>query len=135
MTEQQPQIDNDEISLKELIQKIQEWIVFLKTQWKIILTIATFGSVIGFAYASFVKPTYSATTTFVLEEDKGGSGIGGALGLASSFGIDIGGGGGGLFSSTNIIELMKSRFVVEKTLLNPVKIAGKEISLADYLFK
>jgi hypothetical protein len=67
----------------------------------------------------------------VLEEDKGG-GMGGAMGLASSFGFDLGGGGGGLFTSSNIIELMKSRLVVEKTLLNPVNVAGKEISLADY---
>jgi uncharacterized protein involved in exopolysaccharide biosynthesis len=83
-------------------------------------------------YASFQKPSYLATTTFVLEEDKGGGGIGSAMGLASSFGFDLGGGGGGLFTSSNIIELMKSRLVVEKTLLNPVKVAGKEISLADY---
>jgi hypothetical protein len=133
MIEQQPQIDNDEISLKELIQKIQEWVAYLKTHWKLIIGIATLGSILGFVYASFQKPTYLATTTFVLEEDKGGGGgIGGAMGLASSFGLDLGGGGGGLFSSTNIIELMKSRFVVEKTLLNPVIVAGKEMSLADY---
>jgi uncharacterized protein involved in exopolysaccharide biosynthesis len=123
--------ENDEISLKELIQKIQEWIAYLKTQWKLIIGIAALGGIIGFAYASFQKPSYLATTTFVLEEDKGG-GMGGAMGLASTFGFDLGGGGGGLFTSSNIIELMKSRLVVEKTLLNPVNVAGKEISLADY---
>ena len=133
MTDEQPHIDNDEISLKELIQKIQEWIAYLKTQWKLIIGIAALGGIIGFVYASFQKPTYLATTTFVLEEDKGGGGgLGGAMGLASSFGFDLGGGGGGLFTSSNIIELMKSRLVVEKTLLNPVNVAGKEISLADY---
>ncbi len=132
ITDEQQQIDNDEISLKELIQKIQEWIAYLKTQWKLIIGIAVLGGIIGFVYASFQKPSYLATTTFVLEEDKGGGGLGGAMGLASSFGFDLGGGGGGLFTSSNIIELMKSRLVVEKTLLNPVKIAGKEISLADY---
>ena len=132
ITDDQQQIDNDEISLKELIQKIQEWIAYLKTQWKFIIGIAALGAIIGFVYASFQKPTYLATTTFVLEEDKGGGGLGGAMGLASSFGFDLGGGGGGLFTSSNIIELMKSRLVVEKTLLNPVQIAGKEISLADY---
>jgi uncharacterized protein involved in exopolysaccharide biosynthesis len=131
MTDEQQQIDNDEISLKELIQKIQEWIAYLKTQWKLIIGIAALGGIIGFVYASFQKPNYLATTTFVLEEDKGG-GLGGAMGLASSFGFDLGGGGGGLFTSSNIIELMKSRLVVEKTLLNPVQVAGKEISLADY---
>ena len=133
MTEQQPQIDNDEIFLKELIQQLEEWVAYLKSQWKLIVGIAALGGILGFVYASFQKPTYLATTTFVLEEDKGGGGgLGGAMGLASSFGFDLGGGGGGLFSSTNIIELMKSRFVVEKTLLNTVQIAGKEISLADY---
>jgi uncharacterized protein involved in exopolysaccharide biosynthesis len=131
MTDHQQQIDNDEISLKELIQKIQEWIAYLKTQWKLVIGIAALGGIIGFVYASFQKPNYLATTTFVLEEDKGG-GMGGAMGLASSFGFDLGGGGGGLFTSSNIIELMKSRLVVEKTLLNPVQVAGKEISLADY---
>ena len=131
--DEQQQIENDEISLKELIQKIQEWIAYLKTQWKLIIGIAAFGCIIGFSYASFQKPTYLATTTFVMEEDKGGGGgLGGALGLASSFGFDLGSGGGGLFTSSNIIELMKSRLVVEKTLLNPVQVAGKEISLADY---
>ena len=129
MTEQ---INNDDISLKELIQKIQEWFQYFKTKWKFIFVIAALGAIIGFVYASFQKPTYQATTTFVLEEDKGGGGLGGAMGLASSFGLDLGGGGGGLFTSSNIIELMKSRLVVEKTLLNPVQVSGKEISLADF---
>jgi len=132
LRDEQQHIDNDEISLKELIQKIQEWIAYLKTQWKLIIGIAALGGIIGFVYASFQKPSYLATTTFVLEEDKGGGGLGGAMGLASSFGFDLGGGGGGLFTSSNIIELMKSRLVVEKTLLNPVQVAGKVISLADY---
>jgi uncharacterized protein involved in exopolysaccharide biosynthesis len=132
LRDEQHQINNDEISLKELIQKIQEWIAYLKTQWILIIGMAALGGITGFLYASFQKPTYLAITTFVLEEDKGGGGLGGAMGLASTFGFDLGGGGGGLFTSSNIIELMKSRLVVEKTLLNPVQLAGKEISLADY---
>lgn len=126
------QIDNNEISLKELIQKTKEWVRYLKTKWKLILSIAVLGAIIGFVYASYVKPTYQATITFVLEEDKG-SGMTGALGLASSFGLDLGGAGsGGLFSSSNIIELMKSRMVVENTLLNSVQVGSKKMSLADY---
>jgi hypothetical protein len=135
MTDEQSQIDNDEISLKELIQKIQEWIAYLKTQWILIFGIAALGGIIGFVYASFQKPSYIATTTFVLEEENSGGGIGGALGLASSFGLDLGGAGGGLFTSSNIIELMKTRLVVEKTLLSPVQVAGKEISLANYFIQ
>ena len=134
ITEEQHQIDNDEISLKELIQKIQEWIAYLKTQWKLIIGIATLGGIMGFVYASYQKSSYTATTTFVLEEDKGGGSLGGNMGLASSFGFDLGG-GGGLFNSSNIIELMKSRFVVEKTLLKPIQIDSKDLSLADFYIK
>ncbi len=131
--------DTDEISLKELIQKMKEWVAYLKTKTKLILALSALGAVLGFTIASFTKPTYKATMTFVLEEEKGG-GMSGAMGLASSFGIDLGGaGGGGLFTSSNILELMKSRLVIEKTLLNPVTYVenGKQetISLAEYYIR
>ena len=133
MTEQQPQIDNDEISLKELIQKIKEWVDFLKTKWKIIFLAGVIGASIGLVYSIFQKPTYKAALTFALEEDKGGGGgLGGAMGLASTFGIDLGSSGGGAFAGSNLMELMKSRLLVEKTLLNPIVIKGDTISLAEY---
>jgi hypothetical protein len=126
------QFDNDEISLKELILKIKEWYQFLLTQWKLIILMGLIGGVIGFTYAFFQKPTYKAVLTFALEEDKGGGGMSGALGLASQFGFDIGGSGGGAFAGSNLIDLMKSRLLVEKTLLNPIEVEGKTISIAEY---
>ena len=68
------------------------------------------------------------------DEKSGGGGLSGALGLASSIGIDLGGGGGlsGAFSGANLTALMKSRKIIEKTLLSPVVYNGKIISLADY---
>lgn len=126
--------DNDEISLKELIVKIKEWVSFLKSKWKTIFIAGIIGAVIGLTFAFFEKPTYKAVLTFAMEEDKGGGGgLSGALGLASSFGIDLGGaGGGGAFAASNLAELMKSRLLVEKVLLKPIIINGKTITLADY---
>ncbi|MEI7589578.1 MAG: Wzz/FepE/Etk N-terminal domain-containing protein, partial [Chitinophagia bacterium] len=123
--------ETDEISLKELIQKIKEWVAYLKTKWKIIFLAGVLGAAIGVVYALFQKPTYKAVLTFALEEDKGGSGSG-LGGLASSFGIDLGSSGGGAFAGSNLMELMKSRLLVEKTLLNPVLVNGNTISLAEY---
>jgi uncharacterized protein involved in exopolysaccharide biosynthesis len=128
-----PQIDNDEISLKELILKIKEWYHFLLTKWKLIVLVGAIGGLIGFTYAYFQKPTYKAVLTFAMEEEKsGGGGLGGALGLASQFGIDLGSSAGGAFSGANLIELMKSRKLVEKTLLSPITVNGKKQSLVDY---
>ena len=126
--------DNDEISLKELIFKIREWYQFLLTKWKLIIAVSALGGAIGLTYAFFQKPIYKADLTFAMEDEKsGGGGLSGALGLASSFGIDLGGGGaGGAFSGVNLMALMKSRKIVEKTLLSPVEFKGKTISLADY---
>mgnify|MGYP003872050773 FL=1 len=115
MTDEQQQIDNDEISLKELIQKIQEWIAYLKTQWKLIICIAALGGIIGFVYASFQKTIYQATISFVVEEEKNSGGIGGALGIASSFGLDVTT-SNGLFSNSNLFELIKSHLMIEKTI-------------------
>ena len=125
--------NNDEISLKELIQKIKDWVAYLKNKWKIILLVSTVGAFIGVFYAYRQPITYKAVLTFALEEDKGGGGgLGGALGLASTFGIDLGSSGGGAFAGTNLMELMKSRLIVEKTLLNPIVVKGDTISLAEY---
>jgi hypothetical protein len=128
-------IDNDNISLKEIFFKIKEWYAFLKSKWKLILIFGIIGGSIGLTVALFEKPTYKAILTFAMEEDKGsaGGGLSGALGLASSFGIDLGGtGGGGAFAASNLAELMKSRLLVEKVLLEPIQINGKTISLVEY---
>jgi hypothetical protein len=127
--------DSDEISFKELIIIIRDWVVFLKSKWKTILLVSIVGATIGITYAIIEKPKYKALLTFAMEEDKGGGsgGLSGALGLASSFGIDLGGtGGGGAFAASNITELMKSRLIVEKVLLNPIEINGKSTTLAEY---
>ena len=124
-------IQNDEISLKEVVQKLKEWYEYLLSEWKIIILAGIIGAGLGLTYSVIKKPIYTATLTFALEDEKGSSGIGGALGLASSFGLDLGGGGGGIFTSSNLAELFKSRSMVEKTLLTPVRVNGKVISLAE----
>jgi hypothetical protein len=123
--------DNDEISLKEFIFKISEWYRFLLTKWKLILFISITGGLVGLNYAYRQPITYKAVLTFALEEDKGG-GAAGLGGLASQFGFDLGGSGGGAFSGSNLIVLMKSRLLVEKTLLKPIEINGKTISITEY---
>ena len=127
------QFNDDEISLKELVLKIKEWYNFLLTKSKLILLVGLLGALIGLTYAYFKKPIYKASLTFAMEDEKsGGGGLSGALGLASSLGIDLGSSAGGAFAGANLIELMKSRKLVEKTLLSPIIVNGKTQSLANY---
>jgi uncharacterized protein involved in exopolysaccharide biosynthesis len=125
------QSSKDEISLKELIEKVMELCIYLLSKWKIVMIAGVLGSTFGLFYSFSKKPVYTATLTFALEDEKSGGGLGGALGLASSFGFDLGGSGGSIFSGSNLTELFKSRTMVEQTLLMPVVVNDKTISLAE----
>lgn len=124
-------LENNEISLKELLERTKDWFLYLLSNWKIILLIGIIGGGLGLTYSFIKKPIYTATLTFALEDEKGGGGLGGAIGLASTFGLDLGGSGGGIFTGSNLTELFKSRSMVEKTLLSSVNVDGKKISLAE----
>jgi len=126
-------IQEDEISLKELILKLQDWYRFILSKWVVLVAAGIIGGAIGVGYAFFTKPEYTASLSFALEDEKSGAGgLSGALGLASSLGIDLGTSAGGAFSGANLIELMKSRNIVEKSLLNPITVNGKTQSFAQY---
>lgn len=119
----------DDISPRELVIKVVGWIKYLKSNWLLIILASLIGGGIGFVYAYSEKTLYTATLTFALEEDK--SSGGGFSGLASQFGFDIGSGAGGAFSGGNLYELMKSRTLVAKTLLEPVIVNNRKMSFAD----
>ncbi len=111
-------VNDDEISLKELIIKIQEWWRYLLSKWLIILIAGLIGGGLGLIYSIYKKPTYIAPLTFVLEEE-GVGGLGNLGGLAAMAGFNLGGGasGDGLFKGENIFEIYKSRSMLTKTLL------------------
>ena len=124
-------MENDEITLKELLLKAKEWYTFLLSQWKTIVLAGIVGALLGLGYSFIKKPIYTATLTYALEDGKAS---GGGLGsLASSFGLDLGSAGSnsGAFAGANLMELFKSRAMVEQTLLAPVTQNNKTISLAE----
>ncbi|MRX48648.1 Wzz/FepE/Etk N-terminal domain-containing protein [Pedobacter puniceum] len=131
MAEEKLNTAEDEISLKELILKLKEWYQYLLTKWRTILIAGILGGALGLVYAFIKKPVYTATTTFVLEEGESSGGLGAYAGIASMVGIDLGGGGGGIFKGDNIIELYKSRKMIQETLLSQDTFAGKQQLLID----
>lgn len=121
----------DEISLKELMENGKEWYVYFLSQWKIFVLLGILGVLLGLTYSFIKKPVYTATLSFALEDDKQGGGLSSALGLASQFGLNLGGSGGGIFEGTNLIELFKSRTMVEQALMKPMFFKVDTISLAE----
>jgi uncharacterized protein involved in exopolysaccharide biosynthesis len=120
----------DELSVKEIILNIQKFNSYLIRKWKVIFLFGALGAITGFTYAYLKKPTYTAECTFVLQDGSNQGSVGQYSALASMVGIDVGS-GNGLFEGDNIIELYKSRLMLEKTLLTPVNINGTNQLLID----
>ncbi len=120
------------ITVRDLILVIKNWLLYIRSKWILLLVVGMLGGVIGSMYAYVRKPIYTAVLTYSVEEEKSGYG-GGVSGIANQLGIDVGASGGGnIFNGANLIELMKSRQIVEKTLLSPIQIHGTKTTLADY---
>ena len=119
----------DEISIKELIQKgVQIW-KYLLSKWLVLLLFGFIGCGIGFTIAWLEPIKYTARMSFVAEESK--SGVGGLASLAGQFGFDLGGGaGGGIFTGENLLLFLKSEGLIRETLLTPFD-SAKKITLAD----
>lgn len=127
--------ESDEILLKEVLKKVRDVANYFFRHWKIILIAGLIGGGLGVIYSISEKPVYTATLSYVLDDENSSNGLGGAFSLAGSLGLGVGNSGGGVFSGSNLTELFKSRNMVEKTLLMPVKVEGKIISLAEMYIK
>lgn len=134
MENNQITIQEDEISLKELLFKVRDWVRYLFSKWYILLIALFLGSCLGLLYATYKKPMYTATTTFVLEGGEQGGGLSQYAGMAAMVGLDLGGAGGGLFQGENILELYKSRKMIEATLLN-LSSTDSSKTLLEYYFE
>ena len=123
--------DNDEISIKELILKTQEYIKIIWSK-KIPLIAVSLLFGLGFAVKSYLKPTtYTAELTFMVNQDEGGgmSGIGAMLG---QFGL---GGGGGASNFEKITEIARSGKICERTLMDSATVGGTTDLLANHIIK
>jgi uncharacterized protein involved in exopolysaccharide biosynthesis len=99
---------------------------------KLILITLFLVSGVVLLYSFLQKQQYEATTSFILEE-KSATGGGGLSGLASQFGFDLGGlgAGGSIFSGDNILDILRSRHIVEKVLLSKLDSSKGGQTLAD----
>jgi len=126
--------NKDEIELKEVFLKLRE----LKTEiysfrFKIILFVS-FIVLISTSFIYFQNSNYKSELTFIVEDKKQSSPLSSMTGLASQFGIDMFSASNSTFSQKNIMELLKSRGVVSKALMQKEFINNKpDLFINHYL--
>ena len=122
------------VKLADVLDSLIRFLAYLVRNSKLAVLLIAITSTISLGYYFLQKPAYEGTVTFILEEKSGGMG-GGLSGLASQFGLDIGSlsGNSGMFSGDNILDILKSRSIIEKALLSKVDSSkgSNSITMAD----
>lgn len=108
------------LKLLDLVQLISLFLKRLLMNVKLLLVIVSTTTLIALLAYLAQKPNYEAKASFILTESNPSSG--GLSSLGAQFGIDIAGltGKSGLFAGDNILDILKSRTIVEKVLLSKV---------------
>lgn len=116
-----------------LFMGISALIKFILKKWWIFLLAGLLGGAVGYFYAKFQKPSFKSKLSFALDDGGNSGSIKGFAGLASQFGLTIGN-SKDIFDGENIIEILKSRRMVERVLLSVDTFQGKPQRLVDYYF-
>ncbi len=125
-------VHEDEASLRDLVIKFREYALESIRYWYIPALFAIL--VLGYQLYKYYtyEPVYPATITFSVDEDEGG----GASGLSSVLGqFGLAGVRPTRYNLDKILELSKSRRVVQQTLFVKITIDGKEDFLANHLLQ
>lgn len=101
---------------------------FFTSRIKWLLIVPVIFGVAGVLFASLQNHKYVAELTFVSNSDNNSNPY--SL-LMQQVGIDLNN-TNNAFEGDNLIELLKTRFLIEQTLLTPVSIANKQQLLVDY---
>ena len=114
---------------------MKELKIEFSSKWKVIFIVSFLFAALGVLYAMNNQENYKAELNFVIEDNSNsGGGLGKYAGLANQFGFDLGLGSSTAFSEGNVLELLKSRRVVEEALLSKVNINGNhELLINHYL--
>lgn len=133
MTSEEKEITSGSDGNSESVILIQVFQFIIK-KWWIFLIIGIIGAVSGYFYASKQKPEFQSYLSFALDEGGSEGNMSGAMGLASQFGISLGG-AQDVFTGDNILEIMQSRRVIESVLLSVDTFGNKPMTLIEFYFE
>ena len=127
--------ENKEIELKEVFSTISELKKELHSNlFKIFLLVISF-TVLLLVFSLAQDPRYKAELSFVVEDTQKSAPLSSMSGLASQFGFDMFSSSNSTFSQANIMDLLKSRGVISKTLLQKSNYTDKSDFFIDSYLK
>lgn len=128
--ENQHTVSNERISFRDIVLRFRFWRQYMLSQWRVFLLFIIAAMILALAYAFLVKPVYVAESSFVLD-DSNTSNLAQYANLAALAGVSMNGESNGLFEGDNIMELYRSRTMLQKTLLTKCTFNNRAEPLVD----
>ena len=127
--------NSQEYTFREpIIRAIQSLLEVIRRRFKQLVIFAFIGGLLGLVY-SFLRPTTYKSEIKIFVEDSKSAGGGLMSMVAGQIGIDVGSlmGGNSVLAGDNVLELAKSKVLLQKALQTSYLMAGKDstYSLAD----
>ena len=126
---------NKEIELKEIFSAIIELKKELKSHFFKIFLFVTSITILSLVFSLSQDSRYKAELSFVVEDTQKSAPLSSMSGLASQFGFDMFSSSNSTFSQANIMDLLKSRGVISKTLLQKSNYTDKSDFFIDSYIK
>jgi len=123
-------MDQEGLSLLDIIYSIKEFYAELKRIWYLIVIVCCISSGLGFLGSFYSKKQYVAKSTVMLESSKGGS-MSGAMALASQFGM-LGSSSSSAITEDKLIEIIKTETIIKSALLEKATIDSTSDLLANH---
>jgi hypothetical protein len=123
----------DELSLKDIVKKIQSGKKLFIKHFKKIAVFSFLGGLLGLGYAFLSKPLYTAKISFVMRSDATSAAASGLAGLSSLLGS--GTSAASASPLDRIIELIGSDQIVGKALLTEGSVEGKRDLMINHFIR
>lgn len=127
-------MENNYVTLKEIILFVKQIINYSISKWKTVLILSIIGGIIGFGYATFQKINYTSKYTFILNENESNSSVN-LSNLAGLVGMGIGSGPAGGINEDKLLFISNSRTLIGKTFLENALINNRSDLLINHFIE
>ncbi len=126
--------EQNNFSPRKFVLQVQYYLKYLLSKWLWIILITLMAGFAGYFYSSSKKPVYEAEITFALDEKSNPKTATALSQLSESLGLQNAPENGTAFfsSMTNIAELLRSKFLMERTLRDTVKTKKRQLAYMDF---
>ena len=131
MLEKKTMRPEDEISLEDFLKAIKRYAKLLAKSWKILAISIAVSLIALWFWNSNRPPTYEAELTLMLSDD-GGQSITGIPSILGQIGLPV---SSGKYNIDKLLEIARSRHILEQVLQHTYWIDGKEYNIAEELIR